>query len=40
MEYADNGDLLGKIKEYKNAKKYIPEEEIMSIFVQVVNGLK
>ena len=40
MEYADNGDLLEKIKKYKKLNKYIPEDEIMSIFIQTVNALK
>jgi NIMA (never in mitosis gene a)-related kinase len=40
MEYADDGDLLQKISQHKKAQKYIPEDEIMAIFVQVVNGLK
>lgn len=40
MEYADNGDLLQKIKKYKDRRKYISEEQIMSTFVQIVNGLK
>lgn len=39
MEYADNGDLLAKIKHHKKTQKYIPEEEVLSIFIQIVSGL-
>ena len=40
MEYADDGDLLERIKQQKKLHKYMKEQEIMSIFVQVVRGLK
>ena len=32
MEYADGGDLLQKIKNHKDKKKYIPEEVIIDWF--------
>ena len=40
MEYADNGDLLDRIKSKKKHKKFLTEEEIFTIFIQVVRGLK
>ncbi|CAI2362718.1 unnamed protein product [Moneuplotes crassus] len=39
MEYADNGDLLEKIQKHKKNGSFIPEDDILSIFVQVVSGL-
>ena len=40
MEYADDGDLLERIKHQKKHHKYIKEQEIWSIFIQVVKGLR
>ena len=39
MEYSDNGDLFQKIQKQQAAKKLVPEEEIWSIFIQIVQGL-
>lgn len=39
MEYADGGDLLQKIVNYRNKGQYFKEEEIWDIFGQVANGL-
>jgi len=39
MEYADGGDLLQKIFEYKKKGCQFKEEEIWDIFVQIVKGL-
>jgi serine/threonine protein kinase len=39
MEFADDGDLLQRIKKHKTEDKLIPEDQIMSIFIQVVSGL-
>lgn len=40
MEYAEMGDLEKKISKNIKHKAYIPEEEIVNIFYQVVLGLK
>ena len=40
MEYADNGDLYNKIKNYKKMNKYLEEDEIWIIFIQLIKGLK
>jgi NIMA (never in mitosis gene a)-related kinase len=40
MEYVDEGDLGNKIKNFKNLKTFIPENEIWSILIQIVAGLK
>jgi len=39
MEYADGGDLQTKINTAKRTMRYMKEEEIWSIFYQMVNGL-
>jgi len=39
MEYADGGDLLQKIFDYKKRGALFKEDEIWNIFVQVVKGL-
>ena len=39
MEYADGGDLLQKIFEYKKKGSQFKEEEIWDIFLQIVKGL-
>ena len=39
IEYAENGDIDGFIKAHKVFKKYIPEEELWSIFLQCMKGL-
>ena len=36
MEYADEGDLLQKINVLKENNQRFDEEEILSIFIQVV----
>lgn len=40
MEFADNGDLFQMIKRQQKIKKYIDEDEIWKIFIQVLRGLK
>ena len=40
MEYADGGDLYGKICEHTKRNTHFPEEEIWTIFIQTVWGLK
>jgi NIMA (never in mitosis gene a)-related kinase 1/4/5 len=40
MEFADQGDLANKIKNFKNMKTYIPENEIWSCLIQISAGLK
>lgn len=39
MEYADGGDLLQKIFDYKKRGAYFKEDEIWDIFIQIVKGL-
>lgn len=39
MEYADGGDLLQRIFEYKKKGSQFKEEEIWDIFLQIVKGL-
>jgi NIMA (never in mitosis gene a)-related kinase len=40
MEFADGGDLLGKINNHKRARTNFREEELWSILLQVLRGLK
>lgn len=40
MEYADDGDLSSKIQSHLKAKLYFYENEIWSILIQMVRGLK
>ena len=40
MEFADNGDLFQKICEHQKNNTCFAEEEIWSIFIQVVIGLR
>ena len=39
IEFAENGDIDGFIKAHKVFQKYIPEEELWSIFLQCMKGL-
>lgn len=39
MEYADGGDLLQKIFEYKRKGDQLPEDYIWDIFLQILKGL-
>ena len=39
IEYVENGDIAGFIKAHQIFKKYIPEEELWSIFLQCMKGL-
>lgn len=39
MEYANGGDLQTKINQLKRTMRYMKEEDIWSIFYQMVNGL-
>ena len=40
MEYADKGDLLQLISEYKKKKEHFKESEIWDALIQLLNGLK
>jgi len=40
MEFADNGDLFQKICEHQKNNTHFSEDEIWSIFIQVVRGLR
>lgn len=40
MEFANSGDLFQKIQACQKAEKYMEEEEIWSILIQVTKGLK
>ncbi len=40
MEYADGGDLYAHIVEHTKKNSHFPEEQIWSMFVQTVRGLK
>ena len=40
MEYADGGDLLGRISEAKKNNSNLQEKEIWSFFIQIIRGLK
>ena len=40
MEYADDGDLSTKIKQYIKQKLYFDEETIWSTLIQILEGLK
>lgn len=40
MEFADGGDLQSKINELKKGYKHMKEEEIWSIFYQMIVGLQ
>ena len=39
MEYANGGDLQTKINAHKRTMRHLKEEDIWSIFYQMVNGL-
>ena len=39
MEYANGGDLQTKINQHKRTTRHLKEEDIWSIFYQMVNGL-
>jgi NIMA (never in mitosis gene a)-related kinase len=40
MEYADGGDLLGKISDHKKKGTLFLEREVWQYFVQITKGLK
>jgi len=40
MEFAEGGDLMGKINTHIKNKTNFPEEELWKMFIQMVNGLK
>ena len=39
MEYADNGDLQGRMEQLRKNKESMPEEEIWDIAIKLLNGL-
>jgi len=39
MEYCDGGDLSGLINHYSKVNKFIPEEKIWKIFIQICIGI-
>lgn len=40
MEYADGGDLHQVVKEAKQSRKQIPEEDIWKYLIQMLAGIK
>eukprot|EP00826_Nyctotherus_ovalis_P035338 TRINITY_DN3031_c0_g1_i3.p1 TRINITY_DN3031_c0_g1~~TRINITY_DN3031_c0_g1_i3.p1 ORF type:complete len:111 (+),score=20.89 TRINITY_DN3031_c0_g1_i3:469-801(+) len=40
MEFAEGGDLLGKIKNHTRCRSSFSEDEVVKMFVQMVAGLK
>ena len=40
MEFADGGDLLGKINSHSKNKTWFSEDELWKMFIQMVSGLK
>ena len=40
MEFCNDGDLYQKINDHQKLKNYIDENEIWSMFIQMVLGLK
>jgi len=40
MEYADGGDLYGRITEHTKKNTHFPEEQIWKVLIQTVKGLK
>ena len=40
MELADHGDLYQKVVRYRKKQKYIKEDDIWLIFIQIVLGLQ
>jgi NIMA (never in mitosis gene a)-related kinase len=40
MEYAEAGDLLGKINNHVKAKTRFTEDNLWQMFIQMVTGLK
>lgn len=40
MEYADGGDLLNKINQAQKSRKKLTEEEVWSLFIQMILGLQ
>ena len=39
MEYADNGDLQGRMEELRKTRQLMPEEEVWNIAVKLIHGL-
>ena len=40
MEFADNGDLYQKITDQQKRNQLFSEQEVWTVFIQVVKGLK
>lgn len=40
MQYADGGDLLQKITEWKNKKVFFRESQVWKALIEMVHGLK
>ena len=40
MEFANDGDLLGKVQEFRKRGLHIAENEIWRIFIQLAQGLQ
>jgi hypothetical protein len=38
MEFADDGDLLQKIQNYKQKRVYIDEKEVWKVAIQMIKG--
>lgn len=39
MDFAQEGDIFGKVKKVKEGSGHIPESEIWSILIQILRGL-
>lgn len=39
MEYADGGDLAGKVEKYKQSRQYMSENTIWGYFLQIMEGV-
>lgn len=40
MDYAEGGDLMGKINAFIKSKGHFPEDALWQMFIQMVSGLK
>ena len=40
MEYAPGGDLYKRIEQHQKRKTFFSENEIWSVFIQIIQGLK
>jgi NIMA (never in mitosis gene a)-related kinase len=40
MDYAEGGDLMGKINDHNKNKTHFSEDILWKMFIQMVNGIK